>query len=60
MVCAHRSVADALAAELADTLDIEPADFPRDMPATPLTLYPYALAAFSFRGLLGTPALRAW
>lgn len=38
-------ITDALAAELVDALGIKPADFPRDMPAAPLTLYPYALDA---------------
>ncbi|MCY0945660.1 HAD family hydrolase [Streptomyces antarcticus] len=39
------AITDALAAELADALGIELADFPRDMKAAPLTLYPYALDA---------------
>ncbi|MFE1348509.1 HAD family hydrolase [Streptomyces sp. NPDC058757] len=36
---------DALAAELSAALGIDPADFPRDLPPAPLTLYPYTLQA---------------
>ncbi|GGY71250.1 hypothetical protein GCM10010363_60600 [Streptomyces omiyaensis] len=39
------ALTDALAAELATALGIEPADFPRDLPPAPLTLYPYTLDA---------------